>query len=145
MGAFAFVLCEVILPAIYNGWDQDYPDIMYLKIPFMIGLAATTIPFFIALWQTFKLLNYIDQSKAFSQQSIRALQTIKYCGIAFGALYAACLPIFYILAKREDAPGLMVIGLIMCFAPFVVAVFAAVLQKLLESGIAIKSENDLTV
>jgi hypothetical protein len=31
------------------------------------------------------------------------------------------------------------------FAPIVIAVLAAVLQKLLDNAIAIKSENDLTV
>lgn len=49
------------------------------------------------------------------------------------------------MAERDDAPGIIVIGLIIIFASMVIAVFAAVLQKLLKEAIAIKSENDLTV
>jgi hypothetical protein len=37
------------------------------------------------------------------------------------------------------------IGLVIVGASVAVAVFAAVLQRLLENAIAIKSENDLTV
>ncbi|WP_219914085.1 DUF2975 domain-containing protein, partial [Bacillus paranthracis] len=38
-----------------------------------------------------------------------------------------------------------IIGMIIIFASMVIAVFAAVLQRLLKDAIDIKSENDLTV
>lgn len=141
----ALFLAVLILPAIYHGWDDAYPTFAYLKFPFIVGLTATIVPFFIALYQTLKLLDYIDKNTAFSEQSISRLRYIKYCAVVFSVLYMAMLPIVYIIADRVDAPGLMVIGLAMSFAPVVIAVFAAVLQKLLQSAIDIKSENDLTV
>ncbi len=49
------------------------------------------------------------------------------------------------MAERDDAPGIIIIGMIMIFASLVIAVFAAVLQRLLKDAIDIKSENDLTV
>lgn len=55
------------------------------------------------------------------------------------------LPFFYIVAKLEDAPGIMLIGLGIIFASTIIAVFAAVLQRLLQEAIDIKSENDLTI
>jgi hypothetical protein len=145
MGAIALFLCFLILPAIYSEWAQAFPEAAYMQYPFLIGLAATTIPFFIALHQTLKLLHYIDANKAFSEASVKALANIKYCAIAFSILYAAVLPVFYFLRGEVDAPGVMGIGVIMTFAPLVIAVFAAVLQKLLQSAIDIKKENDLTV
>ena len=145
MGAVAIFLCFLILPAIYNEWATAFPEVAYMQYPFLIGLAATTIPFFIALYQTLKLLNYVDTNKAFSEASVKALEKIKYCAIAFSILYAAVLPAFYFLRGQMDAPGVMGIGIIMTFAPMVIAVFAAVLQKLLQSAIDIKKENDLTV
>jgi hypothetical protein len=48
-------------------------------------------------------------------------------------------------AQRDDAPGLVVIGMFCTGAPLVVAVFAAVLQRLFKETIDIKTENDLTV
>lgn len=55
------------------------------------------------------------------------------------------MPLFYLMAEADDAPGIIVIGLVMIFASMVIGVFAAVLQKLLKEAIDIKSENDLTV
>jgi ABC-type nitrate/sulfonate/bicarbonate transport system permease component len=62
-----------------------------------------------------------------------------------GILFLAVLPLFYIWGDKDDAPGLVVLGMVFTFAPMVIAVFAAVLQKLLKHAIDIKSENDLTV
>ncbi len=106
---------------------------------------ATAIPFFFALYQAFKLLSYIDKNKAFSELSVKALKNIKYCAITISILYAVGMPFFYLIAEEDDAPGLIVIGLVIIFASMVIAVFAAVLQKLLKEAIDIKSENDLTV
>ncbi|MNP73480.1 hypothetical protein D3C76_1701990 [compost metagenome] len=55
------------------------------------------------------------------------------------------MPLFYLIGEKDDAPGVIVIGMVMIFASMVIAVFAAVLQKLLKDAIELKSENDLTV
>ncbi|MNF13629.1 hypothetical protein D3C80_2155360 [compost metagenome] len=55
------------------------------------------------------------------------------------------MPLFYLMAEKDDAPGIIVIGLILIFASTVIAVFAAVLQRLLKEAIELKSEIDLTV
>ena len=49
------------------------------------------------------------------------------------------------MAEVDDAPGLIILGMVIIFASMVIAVFAAVLQRLLQEAINIKSENDLTV
>ena len=90
-------------------------------------------------------MNYIDKNKAFSELALKALKVIKYCAVAISGLYAAGMPLFYIFAELGDAPGVILIGAGFVFAPAVVAVFAAVLQKLFQHAIDIKSENDLTV
>lgn len=76
--------------------------------------------------------------------SVRVLKKIKYCAITISCLYVVGMPLFYLMAERDNAPGIIVIGLITIFASMVIAVFAAVLQKLLKEAIDIKSENDLT-
>ena len=55
------------------------------------------------------------------------------------------MPLFYLVAERDDAPGIILIGMVIIFASIVIAVFAAVFQRLLQEAINIKSENDLTV
>ncbi|MFE4587778.1 DUF2975 domain-containing protein [Bacillus subtilis] len=116
-----------------------------MKYLVFIYLYVTAIPFYFALYQAFKLLSYIDKNKAFSGLSVRALKNIKYCAVTISIFYAAGMPVFYLMAEIDDAPGIIVIGLVIIFASMVIAVFAAVLQKLLKEAIDIKSENDLTV
>ena len=111
----------------------------------IFGMCAAAIPFFIALYQAYKLLTYIDADTAFSHLSVQALKNITYCGIAISAVYVIDMPYIYTAAEHDDAPGVIAIALVIIFASLVIAVFAAVLQQLLQHVIDIKSENDLTV
>ncbi|MFD1957570.1 DUF2975 domain-containing protein [Paenibacillus thailandensis] len=145
IGIPVLALCIFAVPEIANFAAELYPDHPYIKYLVLIDLYAAAIPFYFALYQAFKLLSYIDKNKAFSELSVQALKKIKYCAIAISGLYAAGMPLFYLMAEMDDAPGIIVIGMVIIFASMVIAVFAAVLQKLLKEAIEIKSENDLTI
>ncbi|MEX0649797.1 MAG: DUF2975 domain-containing protein [Candidatus Andersenbacteria bacterium] len=139
IGIGVAALCIFILPPVISSEEAGYYR------PLLLGMYVPAIPFFVALYQTLKLLDYIDKNKAFSPLSVTALKNIKYCAIAISALYAAGMPYIIYVADKDDAPGAVAIGLVIIFASFVIAVFAAVLQKLLQNVLDIKSENDLTV
>ena len=145
IGIPVFALCIFLIPNIGNYAAELYPDIAYIKYLVLINLYATVIPFYFALYQAFKLVSYIDKGNAFSKLSVRALKKIKQCAITISVLYVVGMPLFYLVAERDDAPGIIIIGMILIFASIVIAVFAAVLQRLLKDAIDIKSENDLTV
>lgn len=145
MGLPILALCILLLPELSEYVAEIIPEFSFMKYLFLIGMYASALVFFFALYQTLKLLSYIDKSKAFSELSVNALKNIKYCAIAICILFVAELPIIFLIADADDAPGLMLIGLVITFASLVIAVFAAVLQKLLKHAIDIKSENDLTV
>lgn len=143
MGIPVLALCLFGLPSIANKVVEHFPA--YWAYPAIGGVYGAAIPFYVALYQTFKLLKYIDMNTAFSELSVKALKNIKYCAVSISVLYTAVLPVVYFIADQDDAPGLILIGLFITFAPLVIAVFAAVLQKLLEDAIDIQSENDLTI
>lgn len=143
LGVPVLALCIFGLPAIAREASTHFPA--YVVYSFLAGMYGSAVPFYIALYQALKLLHYIDGNNAFSDLSVQALKKIKYCGITISILQWAGLPLLYNIAQKEDAPGVMLLGLIISFASMVIAVFAAVLQKLLKNAIAIKSENDLTV
>jgi hypothetical protein len=145
IGIPVLALCIFLVPKIGNFAGELYPDIAYMKSLVLIDMYAAAIPFYFALYQAFKLLSYIDKNNAFSELSVRALKIIKNCAITISGLYAAGMPLFYLIAEMDDAPGIIVIGMVVIFASMVIAVFAAVLQRLLQEAIDIKSENDLIV
>ncbi|MFC9597011.1 DUF2975 domain-containing protein [Peribacillus butanolivorans] len=145
IGIPVLALCIFLVPEIAKFAAELYPDMTYIKYLVLIDLYASAIPFYFALYQAFKLLSYIDMNKAFSELSVRALTKIKYCAITISILYVVGMPLFYLIAELDDAPGIILIGLVIIFASMVIAVFAAVLQRLLQEAIDIKSENDLIV
>ncbi|HZG57497.1 DUF2975 domain-containing protein [Paenibacillus sp.] len=145
IGVPVLALCIFLVPGIANFMAELYPEAAWLQYLVYLLFYATAVPFYFALYQAFKLLSYIDRNQAFSDLSVNALKSIKTCAFAISGLYAIGLPLFYLLAERDDAPGVIFVGMILIFASAVVGVFAAVLQKLLKEAIDIKSENDLTV
>ena len=114
--------------------------------PFIMYAYVTSIPFFVAPYQAFKLLGYIGQNKVFSLNSVKALRTIKYCAIIHSILIAMAILYIRIFHNKDDDPaGAIAMGIIVVFISLVIATAAAVFEKLLQSAVDIKSENDLTV
>jgi len=143
IGIPVLALCIFGLTRLLNNpVNPDYAHILY---PILIGMYVSVIPFFLALYQAFKLLSYIDKNQSFSELSVRSLKKIKFCAMSISGLYIVIIPFVYLVADLDDAPGLIIIGMVPIFASIVIAVFAAVLQRLLQEAIDIKSENDLIV
>lgn len=133
-----------ILFAVLTLRDLIYGDLDGYSF-IVAGMYLSAVPFWFALYQALKLLGYIDKNEAFSGLSVATLKYIKYCALTISGMYTAGLPLLFDVADKDDAPGVLAIGLVIIGASFVVAMFAAVLQKLLQNAIDIKSENDLTV
>lgn len=138
-------ICIFGLPAFTRGLVTEWPQVYPLREPILAGLYVITIPFFMCLYQAFRLLNYIDKNSAFSIESIMALRYIKYSASIMSGLCMLGMPVVFMVAELDDAPGLVIVGFLAACSPIVIAVFAAVLQKLLQNAIDLKSETELTV
>jgi len=137
-GLGVLVLCFLSLLKFIDGQVGGYA-------PILIGVYVSLVPFLFALIQGMKLLGNIDQDKAFSVASVSALKNIKISATVIGAMYTLGIPYVYIVADRDDAPGVIVMALGVILISFVVAIFSSVIQRLFQNAVDIKSENDLTV
>ena len=144
IGIAALALCLLRLPGIASRDAAAHPETAYLQYPFLVCAYLLFTLFFIALYQSFQLLNDMDRNRAFSASSVKALRVIKYCAIMISILFAAGI-LFVILCLEGDRAGIFTLGFLCTFASSVIATFAAVLQKLLQDAVELKSENDLTV
>jgi hypothetical protein len=114
--------------------------------PFIMYGYAASIPFFVALYQAFKLLGYIGQNKVFSINSVKALRIIKYCAIVLSILIVmAGLYIRIFHAEGDDPAGFLALSIVTTFVSIVIATAATVFERTLQNAVNIKSENDLTV
>lgn len=148
LGIPVLALCIFVLPRFFataadHAAQGDTLGFIFLGI--LVVMYITVIPFFFALYQTLKLLGFIEKDQAFSHLSVTALKKIKNSAKVISILYLVILPLVYIVAEWDDAPGLILVGMVMIGAPFAIAVFASVLQRLLQSAIDMKEENELTI
>ncbi|MDO8552411.1 MAG: DUF2975 domain-containing protein [bacterium] len=113
--------------------------------PFLALVYLGSIPFFVALYQAFKVLRYAGQNKIFSQAAVKALRIIKYCALTIIG-FVVVEEIFIILNHgSDDAAGGIAMGVFITFGSIVVATAAAMFERILQNAVDIKSENDLTV
>lgn len=148
VGFVAFAVLTILLPELAReeAAGKLNPPVTW---PFFVLAYILATPFFIAIYQTLQLLKLIDKNKAFSHDSIKALQNIKTCAISFSILIFL-ITVFGVSFLRainptEDAPPFFMMGSILTFISIIVTVFVALLKKILTDAVHMKSENDLIV
>jgi hypothetical protein len=141
IGAFALLLWE---PQIEGRNVHATLFEIYFKDPFLAYAYIGSIPFFMALYQAFKVLGYAGHNKVFSQRAVNTLRTIKYCGITIIGFVAGG-EIFIMLSNSDDRAGGVFMGILITFGSIVIATAAAMFERLLQNALDLKSENDLTV
>ncbi len=117
---------------------------IYFNDPFLAYVYVGSIPFFVALYQAFKVLGYVGQDKVFSPAAVKALQTIKYCAIAIIGFVAGA-EIMIMLNSEEDKAGGVFIGVLITFGSIVIATTAVMFERILQNAVNLKSEHDLPV
>lgn len=117
---------------------------IYFKDPFLAYAYIASIPFFVALYQGFKVLGYAGQNKVFSQAAVKALRTIKFCAIAIIG-FVAVGELFIMMGDSDDRAGGVFMGVLITFGSIVIATAAATFERILQNAVDMKSENDLTV
>jgi len=113
--------------------------------PFILYLYIASIPFFIGLYQAFKLLHFIDTHKAFSKSAVRTLKIMKISSLTLIGFIVLAMIYIRFFVHGEDPAGPTMLGIIATFLIAVIATAVTVFEKLLQNASDIKSENDLTV
>src|SRR5882672_6760044 len=141
IGALVLLLWEPHIEGVnaHSTFFEVYLD------PFIALVYAGSIPFFVALYQAFKVLGYAGQNKVFSPAAVKALRTIKYCALTIIG-FVVVEEIFIMLNHgSDDAAGGVFMGILITFGSIVIAIAAAMFERILQNAVDLKSENDLTV
>ena len=117
---------------------------IYFNDPFLAYAYIASVPFFVALYQAFKVLGYAGQNEVFSQEAVKGLRAIKYCAISIVG-FVAVGEISIMLGDSDDRAGGVFIGLLISFGSLVIAAAAAMFERILQSAVDMKLDNDLTV
>ena len=128
-------LCIFVVPSMGTAAAEWLPAFPFIQYTTWFALYVSGIVYFIALYKTWRLLTQIDEGNAFSAQSMKALNDIKICGFTISMLHFTVLPVFYLFAEVDDAPGVIFVGLFVPIASLVIAVFASLLKRLVTEAI----------
>ena len=134
----ALAVCIFVLPGIIGQEAaKQRPGTAYVLYLFLVYVCLLSIPFFVGLYQGFKLLSYINGNKAFSELSAGALRQIKYSAVTISALMVAGIAALMALSrgKGEDITGIVAPALLITFLSSAVATVAAVFQKRVQQAI----------
>ncbi|MBB4080580.1 MFS superfamily sulfate permease-like transporter [Lewinella aquimaris] len=108
--------------------DLDLASI-YLD-PFILYGYASSIAFFVLLYQVFQLFGYIGRDEFYSPCATKTLRRIKFCAIVLGAsIVAAGLYIREFHHEDDDPAGFLAICIMGTFIAIVVATAATMLEK----------------
>jgi hypothetical protein len=104
MGALALMLWEPHLEG-RNAHATLYQ--IYFNDPFLAYAYIASIAFCAVLYQAFKLLRYVRIGEVFSEPSVKALRTIKYCAMSLVGFLAGAEAYFMIVqrGKVDDIAG----------------------------------------
>jgi heme/copper-type cytochrome/quinol oxidase subunit 4 len=114
---------------------------IYFNDPFLAYAYVASIPLFVGLYQAIKVLGYIGHNKAFTPLTVKALRTIKVCGLAIigcGVLGE----IFLFLNESDDRAGGVFIGILITLVAAVIATTAAMFERIFEDVVMSENENN---
>lgn len=117
---------------------------IYFKDPFLAYAYVGSVPFFMVLYQAFKVLGYARLNKVFSPEAVKALRTIKYCAICIVGFVVGG-EIFILSHESDDHAGGVFMGVLISFVAIIILTAAVVFERLLQNAVDLKAENDLTV
>jgi Protein of unknown function (DUF2975) len=112
---------------------------IYFKDPFLAYIYLAFVPFFVGLYQAFKILGYAGRNELFSQRSVRALRIIKYCALITAIfIVGAEAYIFIFVRGTDDVAGGVMMGAFIILVSAIIATAAAVFERRLKNAVEIK-------
>ena len=109
---------------------------IYFKDPFLAYIYLAFVPFFVALYQGFKILGYARRGEVFLQHSVRAVRIIKYCALTTAIfILGAEAYLFTFIRGKDDIAGGVMMGVFIIFVSAIIATAAAVFERRLQKTI----------
>jgi Protein of unknown function (DUF2975) len=138
VGVLAFMLWEPQVEGV-NAHATLFE--IYFKDPFLAYVYTASIFFFVAVYQAVKLFGLLGRKEGFSERSVKALRTIKYCAMALAAsiVAAQCYLFIVVRDRSDDIAGGAVMSLFLLFVSVAMATVAAVFQRRVQNALNMKS------
>ncbi|HEU5078804.1 MAG TPA: DUF2975 domain-containing protein [Opitutaceae bacterium] len=114
---------------------------IYFKDPFLAYVYIGSIPFFVALHRAFRLFGQVRRNGAFSQETLRALRTIRRCAMVIVGFVAGAVIFIILFGDKDDRPAGIFMCMLVAFAAGAIAAAATIFARHLLNAFRDSQEN----
>src|SRR5215813_1480554 len=133
IAVFAFLLWE---PTVEGRNAHATVFEIYFKDTFLACAYIAAIPFFVALYQAFRLLGEAGRSGAFSPRSLSALRIIRNCALVIiGCVAVGEAYLVLMMRGEDDIAGGVFMGLLVALICTAMATAASLFGRILQKRI----------
>lgn len=104
----------------------------YIIVGTLLLIYLSIIPFYLILFHFTRILVYIERDLVFSELCLHAFQKIKRYSFIISGLYVLALPFMYFIAEWDDAPGLILINVVITAAFIGLESIAFIVQNIIK-------------
>lgn len=110
-----------------NGpFNQEYAKILY---PPFIGLYVSTLLMYLGLFSTYRVIRNIENKQRYSISTYRNLGYIQIYSSVITFIYLGMAPFVFYIADKDDAPGLILINVVLILVFFIISASSLLLGK----------------
>ena len=129
IGFIILLMCTFVLPSIANDVVHQSPEVAYLQYPILLGMYATSIPFFYAIYATIKMIYIAERKSIYAEQIKHYLKQIAYCAVTIIILYILGFTILDV--SKALPPIVAILGILIIVVSSVVATAALFIKNVL--------------
>jgi hypothetical protein len=131
----AFVLAGMIRFPQTEGRAANLDLYSIYADPIIIYTYIASIPFFVMLYQIFKIFGLAEKGKRFSKESLKTSRNIKICAVLIEGFILGGQALIVLNAEGEDAAGPIALGLYVSLVLIAIAIGSAIFEKRLLKSI----------
>lgn len=105
-------ICVFYLPYQVFHWINGDISMDYIEIILMIMVCFMAVPYTIIIVKANLLLNYFYKEQYVNDHTILLLKQTRDLFLILSGLVIVTLPFLYVLADRQDAPGILFLALV---------------------------------
>ena len=129
IGLIIFLMCAFVLPSIANDVVRHSPEVTHLQYPILLGMYATAIPFFYAIYATIKIIFTAEKESIYAEEIEGYLTQISYCAAVIILLYIAGFTILDV--SKALPPIVAILGIVIIVVSSIVATAAIFIKNVL--------------
>lgn len=132
------LLFLVIEPHFEGRNDNASVYTIYFNDPFLLFVYVASIPFFVGLYNAYKVTGRLSRGQSASSNTVRSIRIIKNCAY-LTIIFALCGQIIILQNSSDDRAGGIFMGNLVILFSLLTAIFSARAEKRLQKSIKIEN------